>query len=110
MGELSIPLSLIDRPMRISSNVLFDPLSLVVNTKGRDARGVCLGCYLAFVRLRKEDEKIWGCFYALMPSELCRIYTEAKVDVTQEIEQRAQWYAPAWAACCTLFSISCVQS
>ena len=29
-------------------------------------------------------------------------YTEAKVDVTQEIEQRAQWSTPAWAACCAL--------
>ena len=37
------------------------------------------------------------------------IYTEAKVDVTQEMEQRAQWSAPAWAACCALCSISCVQ-
>ena len=35
-------------------------------------------------------------------------YTEAKVDVTQEIEQRAQLSAPAWAACCALCSISCV--
>ena len=35
-------------------------------------------------------------------------YTEAKVDVTQEIEQRAQWSAPGWAACCALCSISCV--
>ena len=34
-------------------------------------------------------------------------YTEAKVDVTQEIEQR---YAPAWEACCALCSISCVTS
>ena len=34
-------------------------------------------------------------------------YTEAKVDVTEEIEQRAQWSAPAWAACCALCSISC---
>ena len=32
-------------------------------------------------------------------------YTEAKVDVTQEIEQRAQWSAPAWAVCyhCLVF-------
>ena len=37
-------------------------------------------------------------------------YTEAKVDVTKEIEQRAQWSAPAWAACCALCSISCVTS
>ena len=37
-------------------------------------------------------------------------YTEAKVDVTREIEQRAQWSAPAWAACCALCSISCVAS
>ena len=28
---------------------------------------------------------------------------------TQEMEQRAQWSAPAWAACCPLCSISCVQ-
>ena len=35
-------------------------------------------------------------------------YTEAKVNVTQEVEQRAQWSAPAWAACCALCSISCV--
>ena len=28
---------------------------------------------------------------------------------TQEMEQRAQWSAPAWAACCALYSISCVQ-
>ena len=32
------------------------------------------------------------------------------MDVTQEIEQRAQWSALAWAACCALCSISCVQS
>ena len=31
-------------------------------------------------------------------------------DWTQEMEQRAQWSAPAWAACCALCSISCVQS
>ena len=37
-------------------------------------------------------------------------YTEAKVDVTQEIEQRAQWSAPARAACCALCSISCITS
>ena len=34
-------------------------------------------------------------------------YTEAKVDVTQEIEQRAQWSAPAWVACCALCSTGC---
>ena len=39
-----------------------------------------------------------------------QLYTEAKVDVTQEIEQRAQWSAPAWTACCALCSISCVTS
>ena len=38
------------------------------------------------------------------------LYTEAKVDVTQEIEQRAQWSAPAWAACGALCFISCVTS
>ena len=32
------------------------------------------------------------------------------MDVTQEIEQRAQWSAPAWAACWALCSISCVTS
>ena len=32
------------------------------------------------------------------------------MDVTQEIEQRAQWSTPAWAACCVLCSISCVTS
>ena len=37
-------------------------------------------------------------------------YTEAKVDVTQEIEQRVQWSALAWAACCALCSNSCVTS
>ena len=34
---------------------------------------------------------------------LITLYTEAKV--TQEIEQRAQWSALAWAACCALYSI-----
>ena len=38
------------------------------------------------------------------------VYTEAKMDVTQEIEQDVQWCAPAWAACCALCSISCVTS
>ena len=33
-----------------------------------------------------------------------------KEDWTQEIEQRAQWSAPAWAAYCALYSISCVTS
>ena len=37
-------------------------------------------------------------------------YTEAKVDVTQEIEQRAQWSAPAGADHCALCSISSVTS
>ena len=37
-------------------------------------------------------------------------YTEAKVDVTQEIEQRAQQAAQAIADHCTLCSISCVTS
>ena len=32
------------------------------------------------------------------------------MDVTQEIEQRVQWSAPAWAACCALCSTSCVTS
>ena len=35
-------------------------------------------------------------------------YTEAKVDVTQEIEQRAQQAAQAGADHCALCSISCV--
>ena len=34
-------------------------------------------------------------------------YTEAKVDVTQEIEQRAQQVAQAGADHCALCSISC---
>ena len=34
-----------------------------------------------------------------------------KGDWTQEgLDRRAQWSAPAWAACCALYSISCVQS
>ena len=37
-------------------------------------------------------------------------YTEAKVDVTQEIEQRAQQAALAGADHCALCSISCVRS
>ena len=37
-------------------------------------------------------------------------YTEAKVDVTQEIEQKAQQAAQAGADHCALFSISCVTS
>ena len=39
-----------------------------------------------------------------------QIYTEAKVDVTQEIEQRAQQAAQAGADHCTLCYISCVTS
>ena len=38
------------------------------------------------------------------------IFTEAKVDVTQEIEQRAQQAAQAGADHCDLCSISCVTS
>ena len=38
------------------------------------------------------------------------MYTEAKVDVTQEIEQRAQQAAQAGADHCALCSISCVTS
>ena len=38
------------------------------------------------------------------------IYTEAKVDVTQEIEQRAQQAAQAGADHCAFCSISCVTS
>ena len=38
------------------------------------------------------------------------LYTEAKVDVTQEIEQRAQQAAQAGANHCALCSISCVTS
>ena len=37
-------------------------------------------------------------------------YTEAKVDVTPEIEQRAQQAAQAGADHCALCSISCVTS
>ena len=37
-------------------------------------------------------------------------YTEAKVDVTKEIEQRAQQAAQAGADHCALCSISCVTS
>ena len=63
----------------------------------------------------------FACLQKLQPavepylvSPLCLIskviYTEAKVDVTQEIEPSAQWSAPAWAACCALCSISGVTS
>ena len=38
------------------------------------------------------------------------LYTEAKVNVTQEIEQRAQQAAQAGADHCALCSISCVTS
>ena len=38
------------------------------------------------------------------------LYTEAKADVTQEIEQRAQQAAQAGADHCALCSISCVTS
>ena len=38
------------------------------------------------------------------------VYTEAKVDVTQEIEQRAQQAAQVGVDYCALFSISCVTS
>ena len=38
------------------------------------------------------------------------MYTEAKVDVTQEKEQRAQQAAQAGADHCALCSISCVTS
>ena len=38
------------------------------------------------------------------------LYTEAKVDVTQEIEQRAQQADQAGADHCALCSISCVTS
>ena len=38
------------------------------------------------------------------------MYTEAKVDVTQEIDQRAQQAAQAGADHCALCSISCVTS
>ena len=38
------------------------------------------------------------------------LYTEAKVDVTQEIKQRAQQAAQAGADYCALCSISCVTS
>ena len=37
-------------------------------------------------------------------------YPVDKEDGTQDMEQRAQWSAPARAAYCTLYSISCVQS
>ena len=37
-------------------------------------------------------------------------YTEAKVDVAQEIEQRAKQAAQAGADHCALYSIFCVQS
>ena len=38
------------------------------------------------------------------------LYTEAKVDVTQEIEHRAQQASQAGADHCALCSISCVTS
>ena len=38
------------------------------------------------------------------------IYPVDKEDLTQEIEQGAQWSAPAWAAYCALYSISSVPS
>ena len=38
------------------------------------------------------------------------VYTEAKVDETQEIEQRAQQAAQAGGDHCALCSISCVTS
>ena len=41
---------------------------------------------------------------------LVSLYTEAKVDVTQEIEQRAQQAAQAGADHCALCPISCVTS
>ena len=44
-----------------------------------------------------------------LAEKLHHMYTEAKVDVTQEIEQRAHQAAQAGADQCALCSISCVQ-
>ena len=60
---------------------------------------VCAKCWLWVYTIAEAAT-------GLTPTE----YTEAKVDVTQEIEQRAKWSAPAWAACCALCSISGVIS
>ena len=49
-------------------------------------------------------------FCQLYTESFVLVYTEAKVDVTQEIEQRAQQTAQAGADHCALCSISCVTS
>ena len=38
------------------------------------------------------------------------LYPVDKEDGTQDMEQRAQWSAPAWAAYCAVYSISYVPS
>ena len=42
--------------------------------------------------------------------QLANVYRVSKNDFTQEMEQRVQWTALAWADHCALYSISCVQS
>ena len=48
--------------------------------------------------------------FEVMLCPVSEVYTEAKVDVTEEIEQRAQQAAQAGADHCALCSISCVTS
>ena len=71
------------------------------------AKRINLGCAIhpnrAHIEYKLQPETICICFPSLY-------YTEAKVDVTQEIEQRAQQAAQAGADHCALYSISCVTS
>ena len=57
------------------------------------------------------DSKDWFHIESVLECSMHNLYvhTEAKVDVTQEIEQRAQQAAEAGADHCVLCSISCVQ-
>ena len=61
-------------------------------------------------RKRSQPPNAYLPFSKRLTTNLATMYTEAKVDVTQEIEQRAQQAAQAGADHCALCSISSVTS
>ena len=61
------------------------------------------------MKIRLRDAVSCGGEFTQPSLQLSAEYTEAKVDVTQEIEQGAQQAAQAGADHCALYSILCVQ-
>ena len=82
--------------------------ALSAESNDTDAMAPC--CIGLRVELDCKQDHGWRRCISASFVQYIQLYTEAKVDVTQEIEQRAQQAAQSGADHCTLCSISCVTS